>query len=59
MSDATIWGITLELSITILEASCAIIYYVYTTVLNYDGLQLIIVLVTGDYIIKLFMFIMP
>ncbi len=29
VSDATIWSITLELSITILEASFTLIYYVY------------------------------
>ncbi len=31
LSDATIWSVTLELSITILEASFTLIYNVYST----------------------------
>jgi len=40
VSDATIWSVTLELSITILEASFTLIYDVYNTVVTYDDRQL-------------------
>jgi len=36
VSDATIWSVTLESSITILEASFTLIYDVYSTGITYD-----------------------
>jgi hypothetical protein len=42
VSDATIWSITLELSIMILDESFTIIYYVYSTGLTYDDYQSLI-----------------
>jgi hypothetical protein len=44
VSDATIWNITLELSIMILEASFTLIYYAYSTGVTYDDYQLMIVI---------------
>jgi hypothetical protein len=39
MSDATIWSITLEPSITILEVSFTLIYDAYSTEITYDDRQ--------------------
>jgi hypothetical protein len=39
VSDATIWSITVELSVTILESSFSVIYDVYSTGITYDDLQ--------------------
>jgi hypothetical protein len=39
VSDATIWNIALESSITILEASFSLIYDVYSTGVAYDDHQ--------------------
>ncbi len=36
VSDGTIWSITLELTITILEALFTLIYYVYSTYITND-----------------------
>ncbi len=44
VSDATIWSITLDSSITILEASFALIYDVYGTGVTYDDHQYMIVI---------------
>jgi hypothetical protein len=41
VSDATIWSVTLESSIMILEASFALIYEVYNTFVTY-GLMIIV-----------------
>ncbi len=40
VSDATIWSITLESSITTLEGLFVLIYDVYTTGITYDDHQL-------------------
>ncbi len=42
VSDGTIWSITLELSITILDASFTLIYHVHSTGITYDDCQSII-----------------
>ncbi len=39
VSDATIWSVTLDSSITILEASFTLIYVVYTIGISYDNCQ--------------------
>jgi hypothetical protein len=44
VSDSTIWSVTLELSITTLEASFTLIYDVYSTGITYDDCQIIICL---------------
>jgi len=44
VSDGTIWSITLELTITILEALFTLIYYVYSTDITNDNHQLMIVI---------------
>jgi len=44
VSDATIWSITLELSIMIQEAPFAIIYDVYSIGIIYDNYQLMSVI---------------
>jgi hypothetical protein len=41
MRGATIWRITIELSITILEASFKLIYDVYRTGITYEELKII------------------
>ncbi len=43
VSEATIWSITLELSIMILDASFSLIYNVYSTGITYDDWQLMII----------------
>jgi hypothetical protein len=44
VSNANIWSITLELSITILEVSFTLIYDVYSTGITYDDCQLTIMI---------------
>ncbi len=44
VSEATIWSITLESSITILEASFTLIYNVTSTGVTYDDCQLTIIM---------------
>jgi hypothetical protein len=44
VSDATIWSVTLESSITILEASFTLFYFVYSTGIAYDHRQFKIVI---------------
>ncbi len=44
VSDATIWSVTLELLIMIVEALFMLIYDVYGTNITYDGCQLMIVI---------------
>jgi hypothetical protein len=44
VSNATIWSITLELSIMILEALFILIYDIYNTGITYDDCQLMIVI---------------
>jgi hypothetical protein len=46
-SDATIWSITLESSITILEASFTLICDVYGTGISYDDRDMFIVQATN------------
>jgi hypothetical protein len=43
-SDATIWSVTLESSIIVLEASFTLINDVYSTGITYDNRQLTIVI---------------
>ncbi len=43
VSDATVWSVTLELSIMILEVSFLLIYDVYSTGVTYDDHQLTII----------------
>ncbi len=43
VSDVTIWRVTLESSIMILEASFTLIYDVYCTGVTYDDCQLMII----------------
>ncbi len=43
MSVATIWSVTLKLSIMILEASFTLIYDVFSTVITYDDYHMFIV----------------
>ncbi len=47
MSDATIWSVTLEPSITILDASFTLIYNVYGTGVTHDDRNMFIVQATG------------
>ncbi len=58
VSDATIWSITQEASITILEASFRLIYDVYRRGITYDNHQLMIfmfiVQTKGLSVIRLF-----
>jgi hypothetical protein len=42
VSDATIWSVTLESSITILEVPFTLIYFVYHIGITYDDRQLMI-----------------
>ncbi len=44
LSVATIWSITLELSIMILHVSFTLIYDVYSTGITYDDCQLMIII---------------
>jgi hypothetical protein len=43
VSDTTIWSVTLELSIKILEASFSLTFDVYGAGITYDDCQLIII----------------
>jgi hypothetical protein len=43
-SDATIWSITLELSIKILVVSFTLVYDFYSTGVTYDDCQLMIMM---------------
>jgi hypothetical protein len=47
VSDATIWSITLESSITILQASFTLICDVYSTGISYDDRDMFIVQATN------------
>jgi hypothetical protein len=42
VSDATVWSMTIDLSITILEALFTLIYDVYRADITYDVHQLIV-----------------
>ncbi len=44
VSDATIWSITLELSIMMLQLSFTLIYDIYSTSITYDDRQMTIVI---------------
>jgi hypothetical protein len=42
VSDATIWSATLDSSIMIQDALFSVIYYVYSTSINYDAINVFI-----------------